>query len=132
MANKLGFMGSNEVEAALIDMITEHVRDIKQKYSDIKAGKKGEELDAAKLEFTANELPKWMSKLEICIGKTGYAVGSKISLADITIYTFVTEYFDDKAGALASTTSCPGVTAILQNVATIAKSYLESRPVTFI
>jgi hypothetical protein len=40
VARKLGLYGSNEIESALIDIICEHIRDIKQKYSDVKTGKK--------------------------------------------------------------------------------------------
>jgi len=46
LATRHGFMGANEYESAHIDMITEHVRDIKQKYADAKAGKTGDELAA--------------------------------------------------------------------------------------
>eukprot|EP01034_Spumella_vulgaris_P001323 gene1323-1740_t len=48
VAKKLNLFGSNDNEGALIDMIAEHVRDIKQKYNDAKAGKKDAELEAAK------------------------------------------------------------------------------------
>jgi len=39
LAKSVGLFGSNDVEGALIDMITEHIRDIKQGYTDAKAGK---------------------------------------------------------------------------------------------
>jgi glutathione S-transferase len=78
-------------------MLTEHIRDIKQKYYDAKAGKSGEELKAIKTSWLKNELPSWAAKLEACVGKDGFAVGNRLSLADVTIIQlFFTDYFDDK------------------------------------
>lgn len=37
LARRLGLMGSNELEAAHIDAVTEHIRDIKDKYQKAKA-----------------------------------------------------------------------------------------------
>jgi hypothetical protein len=104
IAKQTGLLGSNDIEAALIDMVTEHIRDIKQAYNDAKAGKKGEELYAAKTEFITNpeKLPSWISKLESTLNGDGYAIGSKLSLADVSIYSFICEFFDDKEGALAA------------------------------
>ena len=38
VAKQCGLFGSNDIEGALTDMITEHIRDIKQSYNDAKAG----------------------------------------------------------------------------------------------
>ena len=123
-------MGSTDVEAALIDMLTEHIRDIKQKYTDCKHSKSGEELECAKTSWIDKDLPPWMMKLEQCVGKSGFSVGSKISLADVSIYIFVNEFFDYIEGAKASISSCPGLKAISDNVSLAAQSCLNSRPVT--
>ena len=76
--------------------MTEHIRDIKQKYQDVKSGKKDEELLQAKTDYLTNTLPPFMEKLEKVIGSHGYAVGSKISLADLTFRIFIKDFFDDK------------------------------------
>jgi hypothetical protein len=40
---------------------------------------------------------QWLGKLEASIvGTGGFAVGTKLSLADITIYYFLTAFFDNK------------------------------------
>ena len=61
--------GKNEMEEALIDMICEHVEDIKMKFADCKRGLSGEELTVAKAKFFAETLPMWMNKLEKCVEK---------------------------------------------------------------
>ena len=130
VAKKTGFMGTSDIDEALIDMITEHVRDIKQKYNDSKAGKSGEDLAAAKAAFIATELPVWAQKLEKCVSKEGYSVGSKLSLADIAIQQLFQDYFDDKVGAAASIESLPGLSAIVANVAAAANNWFSTRPST--
>jgi glutathione S-transferase len=130
VAKKFGFMGTNEIEEALIDMLTEHVRDIKQKYNDSKSGKSGDELATAKSNFISSELPKWAQKLEKCVGKEGFSVGSKLSLADITIQQLFQDYFDDKEGAAASIEPLPGLSAIVANVAAAASNWFSTRPST--
>ena len=69
-------MGSNSIEAALIDMVTEHVRDIKQAYNDAKAGKTGDDQKAAKTEFITNleKLPSWFAKLENTLSGNGFGI----------------------------------------------------------
>lgn len=130
VAQKTGFMGTNEIEGAKIDMIQEHIRDIKQKYQDCKKDKKDEELTAAKTDYLVNALPGWMEKLEFCVEKRGYCVGSKLSLADITVYIFINEFFDDVENAKKSLANCPGLSSACANVAAAAASWIASRPET--
>ena len=85
LAKKLGFAGANEIEEAQIDQISEHVRDIRTKYADARVGKTGDELEAAKATFIAEALPVWMEKLEKTLPGTNFAVGDKMSLADVYI-----------------------------------------------
>ena len=134
IAKQCGLFGSNDIESALIDMVTEHIRDIKQAYNDAKAGKKGDELNAAKTEFVTNpeKLPLWISKLESTLSGDGYAIGSNLSLADVSIYSFICEFFDDKEGALAAASSSPKVLNSCEKVKVAAASYLATRPVTAI
>ncbi len=131
VSKKLGLMGSNDNEAALIDMITEHVRDIKQKYADSKVGKKGEELEAAKTKFITEDLAVWFGKLEKTLsGTDGFAIGNKISYADVAIHNLVKDYFDDLAGAAAATSAAPRVAASAEKVAVAAADWFANRPVT--
>lgn len=130
VAQKLGFFGSDEVEAAKVDMIVEHVRDIRSKYQDARVGKTGDELEAAKAAFIKETLPVWLEKIDATMGDAGFAVGSKISLADIALQQVILDYFDDKEGAVAACAKAPKCLAAAQKVNEAAKGWMESRPVT--
>lgn len=130
VARKLGFAGSNDAEEVLIDMLCEHVRDIKQKYNDAKAGKTGDAMNEAKASFVAKDLPEWLEKLEKCVQAGGFAVGDKISIADISIHQLIRDHFDDADAALRACSGCPKLTAIVENISTAAKEWFSSRPVT--
>jgi len=130
VAKQFGFFGSNDIEGAHIDMIGEHTRDIAQKYFDARAGKKDAELATAKENFVHNELPQWLAKLEKTLHGDGFAVGNKLSLADIYIYRVVYELFDDKAGARKAAEPNPRIIAIADKVAVLAKDWIEKRPAT--
>lgn len=130
LARRHGLMGSNDLEAAYIDCLSEHVRDIKQKYADARAGKKDEALAEAKANFLSNELPKWLEKLEKCLKGDGFAVGDKISLADINIHSLIADYFDDKEAALAACANCPKLLASTAKVQEAAGEWFETRPKT--
>ena len=112
-------------------MVTEHVRDIKQAYNDAKAGKTGEDQKAAKTEFITNpeKLPSWFAKLEKTLSGNGFAIGNALSLADVSLYTFVCEYFDDKEAALDAVSSCPKILNSCEKVKVAAATWLATRPV---
>ncbi len=131
LAKKLGFYGSNELEGALIDMIMEHVRDIKQKYNDAKKGKKDAELSAAKVAFITTDLPAWFAKLEKTLsGSDGFAIGNKLSLADISIHHIVSDYMDDLEAVAAAAQNCPRIVSAVKKVATAGQEWFASRPVS--
>jgi glutathione S-transferase len=128
LAVRFGLFGANDVEGAQIDMIGEHVRDIKDAYQKAKAAGTAE-------AFLKEELPKWLAKLATCCEQTGtpgFAVGNKLSLAGLQIYSLVCDFFDDKAAAAAAAKSAPAVQAIVDNVANNEKlkAWLAARPVT--
>lgn len=131
VAARLGFLGSSDQEAALIDMITEHVRDIKQKFNDAKLNKKGDELAAARATFIADVLPGWYAKLERTLAGGRFAVGGKISLADVAIHNLTADtFFDDREAAAAALAAHPSLSAITANVAEAASAWISSRPTT--
>jgi glutathione S-transferase len=130
VAKKFGFMGDTLEEEGKIDMISEHVRDLRQKYNDARAGKSGDEATAAKLAFLTHELPKWFTKLEKVVEGEKYSVGSKLSLADVTIQQFILDYVDNKAAMLDAVAHCPKLLSIASNVQSLARGWIESRPVT--
>ena len=116
LARRLGLMGADEIEEAHIDMITEHVRDIKDKYQKAKADKE------EKATFFAEVMPDFMQRLEKVVagrsvhGEGPSLVGSKLSLADVTLYVFLTDFFDDKKSASASIEGCPRLQAAMKAV----------------
>ena len=130
LSQKFGFFGSTLEEGAKIDMLCEHIIDIKKAYADARVGKADEELVQAKLKFMAETLPTFFSKLDKVLASEQFAVGSKLSLADIVIQQFVNDYFDDKEGALKATSGCSKVVGISNHVTAAAKGWLDSRPVT--
>lgn len=130
LAKKFGLFGADEIEAAQIDAITEHVRDIKQKYNDAKAKKSGDEQNAAKAAFVSDELPKWLDKLQNSVGTNGFAVGSKLSLADLTLFHLLRDYFDDKDAVNALVADRSTLLTIVRHAEEPLKHWLETRPVT--
>ena len=51
----------------------------------------------------------------------GVAVGSKVALADITIYYWLTFFFDNVEGAKAAYSNCPTISAIIETTGALAK-----------
>jgi glutathione S-transferase len=108
LAKRFGLMGSDDLQAAQVDMLGEHMRDIKDAYGKAKAAGNAE-------AFLKEDLPKWMAKLEHCCvacGTPGFAVGDKLSLAGLQIYSLCTEFFDAKEAAAASYAACPRITSV--------------------
>uniref|UniRef100_A0A7S0XE51 Glutathione transferase n=1 Tax=Chromulina nebulosa TaxID=96789 RepID=A0A7S0XE51_9STRA len=130
VAKKLGFMGTNDIEEAQVDMMCEHVRDIRIKYNEIRFNKSGEELEAAKKNFIVNDLGVWLEKLENVVPNSIYSVGDKLSLADINIYLLILDFFTPSEEVEKAKENCPKLKAIANNVAEVAKDWLASRPVT--
>jgi len=127
LARRCGVMGGSELEAAYIDAITEHIRDIKDKYQKAKGVPEDKE------KFFAETMPEFMGKLEKAVALTTGTgpplVGKSLSLADATLYVFIVDFFDDKAKAKASIEGCPNLKASIEAVGShsgVAK-YRESR-----
>lgn len=112
LARRLGLLGKNEAEAAQIDAITEHCRDIKDKYQKAKTDKD------EKAKFFAEVMPESMQLMDKAVGVVGGTgpalIGSSLSLADVTLFVFLTDFFDDKALASASISKCPRLLASIK------------------
>merc|ERR1712194_524093 len=141
VARQLGLMGLSEVEAFQIDAITEMVRDIKDEYAGAKRGKeKGAELDAALKTWFDETLPAKVKLLEDMVPAgcgpflVGSPAGSKVSLADITVYQFLAVhegcFFDNLAGAQAACKDCPRISTAMTAVAAIpeVQEWIANRP----
>lgn len=83
LARRLGMMGSNEVEAALVDAWCEHVRDIKS----------GIQHAPDKVKFVTDTLPALLKRMEREATSEQAVVGNTRSLADVAMYELVEEFF---------------------------------------
>ena len=130
LARRLGLLGDNEIEAAQIDSFTEHLRDLKDKYKQAKATKRPDQLTS----FFESTMPAFFQKMEqVCSGSgDGPVIGASLSLADASLFVFVTEFFDDKSAASRAIKGCPRLCASIAAVSAhpLVVKYLESRPVT--
>ena len=59
-----------------------------------------------------------------------YAIGNKLSLADIVIYSFITQFFDNHEAAYKSIEDCPKIKSIVQTVQELEsiKNWIKNRP----
>lgn len=74
----------------------------------------------------------WMEKLEAISDSERGVVGGRLSLADVTLYVFVREFFDAKAEAAASIANCPKIAKAIDAVAGHPRvhAYLRDRKIT--
>mmetsp|Transcript_19114 Transcript_19114/g.52688 ORF Transcript_19114/g.52688 Transcript_19114/m.52688 type:complete len:217 (+) Transcript_19114:1-651(+) len=135
LARKYGFAGSNDIEEAQIDMICEHVRDIKDAYQKVRGITNEDEKKAATDKWFGTDLPEWLRKLEKSFpasAAAGFSVGTKLSAADVTLYYFLSFFFDNKEAAAAAAAACPRIQAVVTAVKDNAKvkEWEAKRPVT--
>ena len=143
LAKRFGFMGDNDIDAAKIDCISEHCRDIKDAsikkgFSAFNKDKTDEEKAVARKEWFENDLPALLNKLEKSVqmtsAKEGFSVGAKDSYADITIFALIRDCSqadsDDVANAAASCTLLLSIADRIATNSNIAK-WINERPKTF-
>ena len=143
VAKKANFFGDNELEAAQIDCLSEHVRDIKDKWQKIKATggmAPSPEKDVAMKKFIEEgELKEWFVKLEKSLPTSAanvYSVGQRLSYADLCIWQLLKDFFDapnaEKVAKCLSESGCTKLVKIADNVAEnpALKQWLETRPKT--
>ena len=142
LANRFGLMGSNPIEAALIDCISEHCRDVKdaqmaKRFSMFVKDKTDEEKAIAQKEWFETDMPAMLAKLETsvkqCGGTNDCAVGNSVSYADVAIYLLLKECFPAyQVATLAAAEDCPTLLACCETVANHpgVKDWIEKRPKT--
>jgi len=95
LARKYGFYGCNPWEELLVDEVVEAVQDLVSE--KVKAFFEKDENKKAELakSFLENTLPKFLDyfRLRSKDAKNGYIVGSKITLADVMVFSFVDMQF---------------------------------------
>lgn len=127
LAKTYNLMGSSLVEEALIDGLCEVIRDYKTEYQQVKKEKNEESL---KKWFTET-LPEKVGLLELNINMI-HAVGGRVSLADIVMFEFFTQYFDDVVSINNVLNGTEKVRSIVSNIGENKKiiKWLETRPMT--
>jgi glutathione S-transferase len=139
LAARVGLYGTSDTERADIDAFVEHLRDIKDQYQVAKRNPEPEARAVAIEKFFSNALPAHFGKLETFVTYTGTSraagvVGGRLSLADVALYVFVEEYFDDKASVAAAlkAAKCERLVASVDAVRSHPNvaAYLKQRPQT--
>jgi glutathione S-transferase len=126
LARKYHLFGETDIESAQIDSICETVRDIKDSYKTLKREDKLTEWFSTTLIEKLNMLQHLFTE------NTEALVGDKITLADLVVYSLITEFFTNKEGAYLATESIQrirGCVDTLNNHPAIQK-WLTTRPVT--
>jgi len=135
LASKFGMMGSTVEEAAWVDAVAEHVRDINTAYQQkgtffMKDQEKKKEIEA---KWLGEELPVMLGKLEKALpGADGFAVGSKLSYADVLIFRLLKDTYSGVNAAETFAADCPKLQAVASKVEgnDALKQWLENRPKT--
>jgi len=142
LARRFGFMGSDEVEAAVIDCISEHCRDVKdaqmrKRFSPFTRDRTDDEKAKDQADWFETELPAMLAKVEAAVAAgsttTGYAVGSSISYADLCIFSMIREGFPAyNEATLDVAKDCPRILEICETCASDPKlsQWIETRPET--
>jgi len=126
LAKKFGMMGGTLEEEAWVDAINEHVGDISAAFMK----KDSEE------QWFKESLPTYMRKLEAALpGTQGYAVGDKISLADVAIFRLLNDVqpaYDSKwdSDVSSAIAECPKISNILGNLEKndALRKWMKERP----
>lgn len=141
LAKKFGMMGSNDIEEAQVDCITEHCRDVKDAmtrkgFSVFARNKTDEEKAALRKEWYEDDMPPMLEKMEEAVkesGKGSFAVGEKLSYADVAIFVLLKECSEsDVEDTAKAAEKCAMLNAIADAVGTnpqVAK-WIQDRPET--
>jgi len=129
LARRFGLMGNNEYESAHIDSICECVRDFKDMYQKVRVA---EDVDTAMNEWFTVTLIERLTLLENLLNDNSFSVGDKLSLSDIVLYSFITNFFDNKEASMNATLAAPRLRKIVTMVGELPeiKEWLEKRPKT--
>lgn len=107
-------------------------RDVKDAYMRAQANKQTkEEREEAKNQFIRESLPQWLSSLEANCSPHGCCVGLSLSLADISLFHALNDYFSSNKEALDEVlASCPKLRSARDSVAALpgVERWLENRP----
>lgn len=132
LAKRFQMFGDSEIEAARIDAVCEHVRDIKDAFQVIRSMKTEEEKKVSMMKWYDSDLPSLLAKLETCLGEDECAVGTKLSLADICIFVLLTDFFENVEKCASAFKDLKRLSQIVEHVKNLdaVKGWIEKRPET--
>jgi glutathione S-transferase len=135
LAYKFGLMGNTPEEAAFVDSICETIRDFKDAYQKVRSVS-AEEKDAAFAKYFDETLPIQLNSLECILvshnANSYYVLGDNLSLADIVIFGFLTDFFDNKERVTSVYVKYDKFKNIVESVGNLEKmkQWLATRPET--
>ena len=131
LARRFNMMGDTDVQCAQIDSICECVRDFKDMYQKVRALPEEEKDEGMKEWFTVTLVEK-LALLENLLGEGGFSVGGRLSLADVVLFAFITQFFDNHEASYNATLATPKLRAVVDTVASHEKviEWIEKRPKT--
>tara|TARA_B100001094_G_scaffold101113_1_gene97276 strand:+ start:2754 stop:3407 length:654 start_codon:yes stop_codon:yes gene_type:complete len=131
LGKRFDLMGENDLECAKVDSICECVRDFKDMYQKVRSLPE-EEKEKGMVEWFTVTLVEKLTLLEGILGENGFSVGSKLSLSDVVLFSFITQFFDNKEASYNATLATPRLKAIVDSVQSNEKviEWLEKRPKT--
>uniref|UniRef100_A0A6C0F9N8 Glutathione S-transferase n=1 Tax=viral metagenome TaxID=1070528 RepID=A0A6C0F9N8_9ZZZZ len=125
ISEKFCMSGENDEDKALIDSYCEYLRDFKTLYQK---SKKNNEVDV----WFSETLPSKLLEFEILLNENKYNVNDDLTLSDISIYSFLCDYFDNKEGVLNSYKECKILNSIVKKVIENKRiaNWIKNRPKT--
>ena len=127
ISKRYNFMGSGLNEEARIDAVCECIRDIKDRYQKVRSLS-----DPEKEKYFSNDLPGELESLVKTLDTdTKFAIGNKLSLADVSIYSLITQFYDNKE-VLNIAGNIPRIRDIVMKVASRpeVRVWMQDRPKT--
>ncbi len=130
LARRFNMMGSSDVEAAQIDAVCEYVRDFKTDYQKVRS-LQGEAREEGMTLWFTETLPAKLNSRDVIVNSK-IAVGSQTSLADVTLFAFITQFFDDSERARGACNSAPNVLSVVESVESLesVQKWISRRPET--
>jgi len=132
LAERFGFMGSNDLENAQINIVVDCVNDILLAHSKLIYMKDQTQKATETQKFQDEILPIHLTNLQKMLnaneGGSGFFVGAKVSVADISVYHCIDTL--EKLGTVIEWDKFSNLQGLTKRVASIPKirTWLDNRP----
>jgi glutathione S-transferase len=132
LARRFNMMGDNEIQISKIDSICESVRDMKDTYQNVRNTQQEKKEEAMNIWFN-DTLPERLALLSNLFDEEGqYCINNKLSLADIVLFSLITQFFDNVDGSMNAASKNPRIIKIINSIFDIeeVKKWIKDRPNT--